>query len=175
MQKPELANLSATRDLVDGTIQKIAVIVRPVDGEFLRRLQRLGKHVHGYSAAQVAEKFPSQTRGGGVHRATFKAWQSGKKKISVDHAERALKLFAIWSADAKENQTAVHEKTRDVIRLNFAAGCDARMRTLEITHKPIKCDGCGKWFVPVSSRQKRHNLAACRTRAAQKKRGKNGK
>ena len=69
----------------DERIEKRAVLTREVDGAYMRRLQRLGKRVHGLSARQVAEQFR-------VTRATFKAWESGKKKIKADHAERARNL-----------------------------------------------------------------------------------
>lgn len=163
MKNAQVENSSASSELAGQGVSKVAIVESVVDGNFMRRLQRLGKRTNNYSARQIGEMF-------GVTRATFKAWQTGKKVITDDTARRARSLYAEWAKDAKELSTK--ERERDVLVVTFARGVDSRMRTLEIPRKPRKCDGCGKWFVPVSSRQKRHNVASCRTRAAQKKRRK---
>jgi len=157
----QVANLSAGGELGQGAVTKTAVIETVVDGPFMRRLQLLGKSARGFSARQVAGCF-------GVTRATFKAWETGKKSITDENARRARTLYLEWAADVKNERA--HARGLGVLTVTFKRGVDSRMRSLEILFKPRKCDGCGRWFVPVSSRQKRHNVAGCRMMAARKAR-----
>lgn len=126
---------------------KFAIVSTPVDGKFMRRLQRLGKRARNFSAREVAYCF-------GVQRSSFKSWQSGNKRITEEHQRRARSLYAEWTADLKAERAAHHAKTRDVIEIQFAHGADARMRKLKITRKPVRC-ACGAWFVPCSARHVR--------------------
>lgn len=157
----QVANLSASDELGQGTVTKTAVIETVVDGPYMRRLQVLGKSARGFSARQVAECF-------GVTRATFKAWETGKKSITDENARRARALYREWAQDLKMERA--HVRGLGVLTVTFKRGVDSRMRSLEILFKPRKCDGCGRWFVPVSSRQKRHNLTSCHRLAARKAR-----
>lgn len=138
---------------------RLARVERRIDGPFLRRLQREAKQVRGWSARVTAQHL-------GVTRATLKGMQSGKKSIGEMPQIHARNL----QRELRKDRAEQGQQDRELLAVRFAGGWDARMRALDIERKPKKCDGCGRWFVPVSSRQKRHNKKECRMRAAQRAR-----
>lgn len=142
------------------TIHTFGLPVAPVTGDFMRRLQRLGKRSGGLSARGVADCF-------GVKRATFKAWQTGKKSITQDNQHRARSLYREWLHDVRAD--AVKERGVGAIDLEFARGFDGRMRTLKISRKPKKCRVCGCWFEPHSGRQVRCSDCANKPKRRKKK------
>lgn len=152
----------------DSTATRVlGLILVPVDGEYVRRLQRIGKRAHGLSARMVAAKF-------GVTRATFKAWQTGKKRINAGHAQRARSLYAEWVGDVRDDVARMKSETRGVIRLTLVNGCDARMRELKVYRKPRLCRVCKRWFEPHQSRQARCSECAVLHRTVPRSRRRKG-
>lgn len=166
MQNHDLQCSAAKRELSFGNgsqdaerVIKRALVERPVDGVFLRRLQREAKRIRGWSARVTAQHI-------GVTRATLKGMQSGKKTIGEMPQIHARNLhLALMEERAEQNA-----KQREWLVVMFAKGCDARIRQLKISRKPKKCRVCKHWFEPHSGRQQR--CSACANEEGTKK--KNG-
>lgn len=143
--------------------RKLAIVVRPVDGQFLRKLQREAKEVRGWSARVTAEHLK-------ITRATLKGMQSGSKSIGEMPQIHARNLHRELLKDRAEQGRA----NRGLLVVTFAGGWDARMRQLKLARKPRKCRVCGCWFEPHSGRQQRcsvcvsNHLPRCKRRMKQR-------
>ena len=141
--------------IASAAIRKVARIERPIDGGFMRKLQREAKQVRGWSARVTAQHL-------GITRATFKGMQTGKKTIGEMRQIYARNLHR----ELKRERAEQGRRDREVLAVTFAQGCDARMRALKISRKPRKCRECTSWFEPHNGRQRRCSECATKKRAS---------
>jgi transcriptional regulator with XRE-family HTH domain len=156
--------------------------------------RELGNGEHGYSkiggcTAVVAgsrwtgARLRRYREGRGLTRSEFgklfkcEELPNGYSRVYVSRLERGV--FPITPRFEKYFRQ-VREKIRERARAP-AGGADGahmmevvsdwplKMKRLEILAKPKKCDGCGRWFVPRQSRQKRHTSPLCQLRARRKR------
>lgn len=122
-----------------------------VEGELTpARVKRFRKRV-GLSASKFAQEL------GGYSRSYVKSIEGGSLPITQRFAG---KFFAFVASDKARERGGLVLVSKHGL---------PRRGVLEILNAPRRCDGCGKWFVPVMPRQKRHNLKSCRTSARRRK------
>lgn len=118
----------------------------------------------GLTRSQFGKAFRDQELVNGYSRNYISMIERGKVPLTERFEQKFYRVREVLRANAQAAGAP------SAVELELVSAHPLKMKRLEILARPRKCDGCGRWFVPVQSGQKRHNDKRCHARAARKRR-----